>query len=450
MLANESSFFSSALIRVPLGFLILNERENAILFPLEEMKASFLGLILVRDHGRRNGCGHKFMEARSYDVIVAGGAVMGSSTAYHLLKLAPHLRVAVVERDPAYTRASTALSLGGVRIQFGLKENILISLYAQDFFSRFEEDMAVEGEKPAIDYRRAGYLFLIHGPGKAAAVNGMDLQRSVGCQVDWWTPERIKKEFPLFVVDDFVGGTFGPRDGYLDPYGVLMGFRKKAISMGACYLADEAVEVRQAGGKVSGVGLSSGRVLHSEFVVNAAGPWGAEVARMAGIELPLSPVNRQVFAVKPEVSLDRALPLVIAPSGLYFRSETGGLILVGRSMEEDETGFGFRWDWKRFTDWLWPELARIIPAFEKLKLVRGWAGLYEVNLLDSNAILGPWPEMEGFYLINGFSGHGLQQSPAAGRYLAELILKRTPVLDLSRFSPRRILENRPLGEGAVV
>jgi glycine/D-amino acid oxidase-like deaminating enzyme len=119
-------------------------------------------------------------------------------------------------------------------------------------------------------------------------------------------------------------------------------------------------------------------------------------------------------------------------------------------MEEDERGFGFRWEWKRFTDWLWPELARIVPVFEKLKLVRGWAGLYEVNLLDSNAILGPWPELENFYLINGFSGHGLQQSPAAGRHLAELILKRTPVLDLSCFSPRRILENRPLGEGAVV
>jgi glycine/D-amino acid oxidase-like deaminating enzyme len=171
---------------------------------------------------------------------------------------------------------------------------------------------------------------------------------------------------------------------------------------------------------------------------------------MVGIELPLAPVNRQVFAVKPEVSMDRALPLVIAPSDLYFRSETGGLILVGRSMEEDETGFGFRWDWKRFTDWLWPELARIVPAFEKLKMVRGWAGLYEVNRLDSNAILGAWPELEGFYLINGFSGHGLQQSPAAGRYLAELILGRSPTLDLSVFAPRRILENRPLGEGAVV
>jgi glycine/D-amino acid oxidase-like deaminating enzyme len=278
----------------------------------------------------------------------------------------------------------------------------------------------------------------------------MALQKNLGCEVEWWTPDKIRREFPLFRCDLFVGGTFGPKDGYLDPYGVLMGFRKKAVSLGARYIADEAVGIKKARGRINGVGLASGEVLNSEIVVNAAGPWGAEVARMAGIELPLSPVNRQVFAVKPETSLERALPLVIAPSGLYFRSETGGLILVGRSMEEDEAGFGFRWDWKRFTEWLWPELARIVPPFEKLKLVRGWAGLYEVTLLDHNAILGPWPQMEGFYLINGFSGHGLQQSPAAGRYLAELILGRTPVLDLSCFSPRRILERRPLGEGAVV
>jgi FAD-dependent oxidoreductase domain-containing protein 1 len=390
------------------------------------------------------------MEKKSYDVIVVGGAVMGSSVAYHLLSFDPRLRVAVVERDPAYSQSSTTLSLGGVRVQFSLKENILISLYAQDFFSRFEEEMAVGEEKPSIDYRRAGYLFLIDGPGRLTAEKDLALQKELGGQVEWWTPERIQKEFPLFAGDLFVGGTFGLRDGYLDPYGVLMGFRKKAVSLGARYIFEEVKEIETTRKKITALRLSSGRVLRSGIVVNAAGPWAGEIGRMVGIGIPLSPINRQVFAVKPEVSMDRNLPLVIAPSGLYFRSESGGLILVGRSMEEDESGFGFRWDWKRFTERLWPELARIVPAFEKLKLVRGWAGLYEVNRLDNNAILGPWPELGGFYLINGFSGHGVQQSPAAGRYLAELILGRTPSLDLSLFGPRRILENRPLGEGAVV
>jgi len=395
-------------------------------------------------------CPESIMQSRNFDVIIIGGAVMGSSVAYHLLAAEPKIKVAVLERDPTYSRASTSLSLGGVRVQFSLKENILLSLYAQDFFPRFEEEMAVDGEKPSIDYRRAGYLFFIDREGRAAAERGMDLQRGLGGEVEWWTPEKIRREFPLFNNDLFVGGTFGPKDGYLDPYGVLMGFRKKAISLGARYISDEAVGFKKAQAKIIRVDLASGEALYSDTVVNATGPWAAEVARIAGIELPLAPVNRQVFAVKPETPLDRPLPLVIAPSNLYFRSETGGLILVGRSMEDDERGFGFHWDWKRFTDWLWPELARIVPAFERLKMVRGWAGLYEVNLLDSNAILGPWPEMENFYLINGFSGHGLQQSPAAGRHLAELILKRTPALDLSCFDPRRILEKQPLGEGAVV
>lgn len=390
------------------------------------------------------------MESRSYDVIIVGGAVMGSSVAYHLLAAEPTLKLAVVERDPTYTRASTSLSLGGVRIQFSLKENILISLYSQECFSRFEEEMAIKDEKPFINFRREGYLFLIDPAGRASAERSLDLQKRLGCAVEWWPPERIKREIPLLSVDGFLGGTFGPRDGYLDPYGLMMAFRRKAISLGAQYLFDEVLELGKNEKGVCGVKLASGQSAHSRIVVNAAGPWAAEIVRKAGVELPISPTKRQVFAVQPETPLERPFPLIIAPSGLYFRSETGGIILVGRSMAEDPVGFDFGWEWKRFTEWLWPELVQIVPSFESLKLVRGWAGLYEVNQLDSNAILGAWPGIEGLYLINGFSGHGVQQSPAAGRYLAELILQRTPALDLSCFSPQRILENHPLGEGAVV
>ncbi|HSO20985.1 MAG TPA: FAD-binding oxidoreductase, partial [Desulfosarcina sp.] len=144
------------------------------------------------------------------------------------------------------------------------------------------------------------------------------------------------------------------------------------------------------------------------------------------------------------------LPLTVLPSGLYFRTETGGLILLGKSMPEDPVGIDFNWDDQRFNDILWPELAEFVPAFDTLKLVRGWAGLYAVNTLDGNAILGEWPELKGFYLANGFSGHGLQQGPAVGRYIAERITQRTPVLDLSIFGPERVLENRPLGEVGLV
>jgi glycine/D-amino acid oxidase-like deaminating enzyme len=188
----------------------------------------------------------------------------------------------------------------------------------------------------------------------------------------------------------------------------------------------------------------------AKVVVNCAGAWAAEIARSAGIDLPVQPVKRQVFALDTKIKPTVPLPLTVLPSGLYFRSETGGLILLGKSMEEDPVGFDFSWDDKRFTNLLWPELADVVPAFDTLKLIRGWAGLYAVNTLDGNAILGEWPELMGLFLANGFSGHGLQQGPAVGRYLAELITDRTPTLDLSKFSPERILEKRPLSESGLV
>ncbi len=174
------------------------------------------------------------------------------------------------------------------------------------------------------------------------------------------------------------------------------------------------------------------------------------MARTAGVKLPVEPVKRQFFVVGIAVKPQGPLPLTILPSGLHFRTESGNLILLGKSMAEDPVGFDFGWERKRFMEILWPELAEFVPAFDRLKLVRGWSGLYEVNTFDSNAILGPWPELKGFYLANGFSGHGLQQAPAVGRYLSELIIGRPPALDLSVFHADRILENKPLSEGGIV
>jgi glycine/D-amino acid oxidase-like deaminating enzyme len=174
------------------------------------------------------------------------------------------------------------------------------------------------------------------------------------------------------------------------------------------------------------------------------------VAQTVGVELPVQPVKRQVFVLDTKVKPEGVLPLTILPSGLYFRTETGGLILVGKSLDDDPVGFDFSWDDKRFKEVIWPELAEFVPAFDALRLVRAWAGLYAVNTLDGNAILGEWPELKGFYLANGFSGHGLQQAPAVARYMAELILDHPFSLDLSIFKPERILENRPLSERGLV
>jgi glycine/D-amino acid oxidase-like deaminating enzyme len=268
--------------------------------------------------------------------------------------------------------------------------------------------------------------------------------------VQWWSPQEIKQHFPLYDPAKFVAGTFSPHDGYMDAYAVLMGYKAKSRSLGATYLEDEVVRINKNRKRVAGVALAALGQLNSEFVVNCAGAWAADMAKTAEVTLPIRPVKRQVFALDTAVKPSDPLPLTILPSGLYFRSETGGLILLGKSLEEDPVGFDFSWDDKRFIELLWPELAEFIPEFDRLKLVRGWAGLYAVNTLDGNAILGQWPELGGLYLANGFSGHGLQQGPAVGRYLSELILGKPLSLNLSIFSPQRILEKRALSENGLV
>ncbi|MCL0097025.1 FAD-binding oxidoreductase [Dehalococcoidia bacterium] len=390
------------------------------------------------------------MGKNSYDVIIVGGGIMGCSTAYNLLNADDRLKVAVVERDPSYERASTTLSMCNVRIQFSLKENVQISQYAFEVLKRFEEDMIVDGDKPDIRYRREGNLFLLDEDGRGVAQEAFNLQRGLGCQVEWWSPEQIKEHYPLYDPTGYVGGTFGPEDGHLDPYSLLMAYKSKARSMGAEFIKDEVVRLTTARCRITGVRLASGARLAAEIVVNCAGAWATEVARTVGVKLPVEPVKHQIFVLGIAAKPEGPLPLTILPSGLYFRTETGNLILLGKSMDEDPVGFDLTWDRRRFVEILWPELAEFVPAFDRLKLVRGWAGLYAVNTFDSNAILGPWPELKGFYLANGFSGHGLQQAPAVGRYLSELITGRPPALDLSVFHPDRILENKPLSEGGIV
>ncbi|UCH21913.1 MAG: FAD-binding oxidoreductase [Deltaproteobacteria bacterium] len=390
------------------------------------------------------------MSNKTYDVVIIGGGIMGCATAYYLMQTDQRLKVAIVEMDPTYTYASTTLSLANVRVQFSLQENIQISQYAYQAFGQFEDQMTTDGNKPSISYRREGNLFLVDETGRVAAAEALALQKRLGCQVEWWSGAQIKEHYPLFKTDDLAGGTFGQMDGYLDAYAVLMGYKTKAKYLGAEYINDEVIEVTTSGGRVSGVRLGAGEGLTSKYIVNCAGAWAAKLAQTAGIELPVQPVKRQVFVLNTAVKPKGPLPLTILPSGLYFRTETGDLLLVGKSMVEDPVGFDFTWDDKRFTEILWPELAKIVPAFDTLKLRRGWAGLYAVNTLDGNAILGEWPELGGFYLANGFSGHGLQQAPAVGRYLSELITGKPPILDLSIFSPKRILENKPLSEGGLV
>jgi FAD-dependent oxidoreductase domain-containing protein 1 len=390
------------------------------------------------------------MMGKIYDVIIIGGGIMGSATAYHLMKTDHTLKVAVIERDPTYVRASTTLSMTNIRIQFSLKQNIEISQYAIETLAQFEDEMAIEGERPKIYHRREGNLFLVAEAGRRRAEKALALQQSLGCRVNWWSPEKIKRHYPLYETKGLAGGTFGSDDGHLDAYAVLMAYKAKATSLGVNYITDEVEKILGKHGRVAGVQTVRGAALTAAYVINCAGAWAAQIAETAGVNLPVVPVKRQVFVLDTAVKPQGPLPLTVLPSGLYFRTETGGVILLGKSMAEDPIGYQFSWDDKRFVEILWPELAEFVPAFDRLKLVRGWAGLYAVNTLDGNAILGEWPEIKGLFLANGFSGHGLQQAPAVGRYLSELILERPLSLDLSIFSPARILTNKPLSEAGLV
>jgi FAD-dependent oxidoreductase domain-containing protein 1 len=386
------------------------------------------------------------MSTTTYDVILVGGGVMGCATATYLLKADKNLQVAIVEMDPTYARSSTTLSDGNHRIQFNLKENILMSLYGLEVLETFAEDMAVDGDQPDIAFRRQGNLYLVDEGGRPEAEQGLVLQQSLGCQVEWLAPAEVIRRYPLLDPVGCVGATFGASDGTMDPHAVLMAYKNKAVSLGARFIQAEVAGLLKDDNQVTGVRLASGEKLAAKYVVNCAGAWAAQLAETAGITLPVQPVKRQVFVVETEARPEGILPLILLPTGLYLIHEGGGHFMCGKSLPDDPIAFEFTWDQGIFEDKLWPELVEYIPTFDRLRVASGWAGLYAVNTLDGNAILGEWPELKGFYLANGFSGHGFQQCHAVGRYLTELILEHPPTLDLSIFSPARILEDQPVFE----
>ncbi len=386
------------------------------------------------------------MADNTYDVIMVGGGVMGCATAYYLTKADQGLRVAIVEMDPTYERASTPLSAGNTRVQFNIKENIQISQYGLEVLDRFAAEMAVDDDEPDVVFRRQGNFFLVDEIGRKEAEGGLALQKSLGCQVEWLTPDEIKQRYPLCDPSGCVGGTFGAQDGTLDPWAVLMAYKKKAVSLGVQFIRAEVAEVRKSGGAVTGVRLTSGEELNARFVLNSAGAWAPRIAQTVGVDLPVQSIKRQVFVLETMARPEGILPALFAPSGLYAIHEREGSFMCGKSLPDDPVGYEFTWDRRVFINTLWEELVELVPSFDRLKVARGWAGLYAVNTLDGNAILGEWPELDGFFLANGFSGHGFQQCHAVGRYIAELILGQPPTLDLSIFSPQRILENKPVFE----
>jgi glycine/D-amino acid oxidase-like deaminating enzyme len=389
------------------------------------------------------------MGITSYDIIIIGGGVIGSSLTYHLLQDGLDGSVAVLEKDPTYKYASTALSAGGVRQQFSTKVNIDICLYSIDVIERFDEEMAVDGEKANAGYRQVGYLFLGGENNWETLKKQYELQKSLGVDVELLTPEDIKKLFPDMNVESLLGGSYGPRAGYTDPYGILQGYLRKAKSLGATYIHDKVTKILRQGDRVTGLKTAKGERIDGQAVVIAAGPWAAEVGAMAGVELPVEPSPKMVFHFDPAEKFDYIPPFFFSPHGHWCRPETGYQFISGKDREV-EPGYRFEWDRQYFEDTVWPELARLVPPFERLKLSRGWGGLYEVNRLDHNALLGAYPGVDGLYLAVGFSGHGLMQSPAVGKGLSELIRTgRYETIDLTPLGADRLFTDRRIVEEAV-
>jgi len=389
------------------------------------------------------------MKAKGYDIIIIGGGVMGSSIAYHLLHDGLGGTVAILEKDPTYEYASTSLSMGGMRQQFSTKANIDIGLYSIKIIEQFDEEMAVDGEPAHAEYRPIGYLFLGDEHNWETLQKQYRLQKSLGVEVELLTPEDLKKMIPHLNVDGLLGASCGTRAGYTDPYGILQGYLRKARSMGADYLHDEVMAILRKGNRVCGVKTARGEKLEGSAVVIAAGPWAAEVGTMAGIELPVEPSPKMVYQFDPAEKFDYDLPFLFSPKGHWCRPETGRQFMSGKD-REDPPGYRFDWDRTYFEETVWPELARLIPSFERLKLKKGWTGLYAVNRLDHNALLGKYPGVEGLYIAAGFSGHGLMQSPAVGKGISELIRTgRYTTVDLSPLGADRILTGCRVIEEAV-
>ena len=390
---------------------------------------------------------------RSYDVVIVGGGVMGCSAAYWLAANPDFKgRVLVVERDPTYKSATTALSVGSIRQQFSTPENVLMSLFGAEFLARVGEHLEVDGDKPSVSLTAGGYLFLASESGRAVLEGNHAIQKPLGAVNVLLSAAELGERFPWLSTEGLALGSLGLRhEGWLDPYGLLQAFRRKALSLGAEYLKDRVVGIGRNGGRVTGVTLAEGGEVPCGVLIDAAGPQAGDVAALAGIALPVRPRKRFVFVVDCRTKID-CHELVIDPSGVYFRPE-GRNYLCGLSPPEDQDPDceDFEIDYGWFENEVWPVLAHRVPVFAELKLMSAWAGLYEYNTFDQNAIIGPHPEVGNLHFINGFSGHGVQQSPAAGRAVSELVTYggfRT--LDLSRFSYARIAANAPIKELNVV
>ncbi|XP_038146305.1 FAD-dependent oxidoreductase domain-containing protein 1 [Cyprinodon tularosa] len=422
------------------------------------------------------------------DIVIVGGGVVGWSIAYWLKqkeKLSKGMRVLVVERDPTYSQASTVLSAGGIRQQFSLLENIHLSLASADFMRNINEHLSVVNEDPVdLQFNQSGYLFLASEEVAHIMEQNYNTQRMSGAKVSLLSQHQLKEKFPWINTEGVVLASYGlENEGWFDPWTLLNAFRRKAISLGViqCFgevtnfkytthvrmtANDEQIDVRRIKSvKVQMPNSMEYQPVECAIVVNAAGAFSGRLAEtlgiglgpkdsLAGIPVPVEPRKRYVYVVHCPDGPGLDTPFLIDYSGVYFRREgLGGNYICGISPEEAEEPdtSNLDVDHQFFEDKVWPKLANRVPAFEKLKVTSAWAGFYDYNTFDQNGIIGLHPLINNMYFATGFSGHGLQHSPAVGRAVAELILDgEFQTLDLKGFSFRRILAQEPMLERNIV
>lgn len=394
----------------------------------------------------------------SYDVIIIGGAIMGSSTAWFLTEMAGFDgSVLVVERDPTYEFASTTHTNSCMRQQFSTELNIRISQFAAEFVKNFPRNLGNDARVPALSIQSYGYMYLADTPEFAETLRANHaVQRAAGAATELMKPDDIKAAYPFYAVDDILLGSINRVDeGYWDGATVFDWWQRQARERGVEYIANEVVAINRSpdGTRVDSVTLASGAVVACGQVVNASGPRAADTAKMAGIELPVEPRKRFTWVFRAEQPLDQPLPLTIDPSGVHVRENGGGTYLCGGHADVDPAvpHDDFSMDHALWESHIWPTIATRIPQFEAIKVQSEWAGHYAMNVFDHNAITGPHPELTNFVFLNGFSGHGLQQSPAMGRGTAEwLTYGEYRSLDLSTFHFDRISKAQPVPERAVI
>ncbi|POM80688.1 FAD-dependent oxidoreductase domain containing hypothetical protein [Phytophthora palmivora] len=440
-------------------------------------------------------------EAPYYDVVVAGGGVMGFSTAYHLAIAAPKLKIAVVEKDPCvrapwpgcllhflsltcvipvmqYKYASAMLSAGGIRHQFSETENIEMSLYGTEFLRSIGTNMKVDGhDAPDVQFVEGGYMFLASERGLDVLHRNYATQRAAGAEVQLLDPVALKKRFPWINTEGVEQAILGMKDqGWFDPWAFLNAMKRKSVSLGVDVLEGEVKHFDLGGqNQIEKVhievqnspecGDMRFNSVRAGVVVNAAGCWSSKLLEACGsFDYPVKPRKRSMFAFHCDAEEiwkgDAATPLVVDPNGVYFRREgsgSGGRFVCGWSPEPEDDYDGQSTDELDFPDHdhfeeqIWPTIAHRVKRFEAIKVLSAWAGYYDYNTLDQNAIIGLHPDVPNMFLVNGFSGHGLQQAPAAGRAISELVVDgEFKTIDCSRFSFDRVRANEPFLEQGIV